>query len=343
MKTLAEATEEFLTHRRAKRVSKATVELYWRQLAHWCTWREQRGCEATVAVVSVEELCAFLAYLQSEHVPHGTNARRPAVARRGMAPATVAAYYRLLRAFWNYLDSAGALSAEQARFFVSGRVPSPRCRPRARSACDEARLEQLLGACDEETKEEGARNRALVLMLFESGLRVSELCALTDDLVDLTHRRAWICGKGAIERFVFWGPRTSSALMRYLCLRRGERRGPLFRGVSSRNDGAALTPDLVRGVFKRLARRAGVKLPPGAPVHWMRHGFAHACIDAGLDIWEVGQLLGHADVKTTQEYLRQRPERLADAHDRVFGRRRAGGQPGGARFADERGRRRSER
>jgi hypothetical protein len=157
METLAEVTVGFLTHRQAKRVSKATEALYRRQLAHWGTWREQQRFEPTLASISAEELCAFLVYLQSEHVPHGTNSRRPAVARRGMAIATVAAYYRLLRAVWNYLDAAGYLSAEQARFFAAGRVPAQRCRPRARAACDEIRLEKLLGACDEETTEEGAR------------------------------------------------------------------------------------------------------------------------------------------------------------------------------------------
>lgn len=341
--TVDDAIRRFLAHRQAKRVSKATESLYRRHATHWSEWRVQQGLAPEVAAITAEELCRFLIYLQHEHVPHGTNTRRPAVARRGMAVATVASYYRLLRALWRFLDAEECLSAQQARFFTAGRVPAPRYRPRVRAACDEERLAKLLTGCDDETTEEGARDRALLLMLFESGLRVSELCALTDDRVNLAQREVLICGKGDVERFVFWGPRTSSALLRYLCLRRGKRCGPLFRGISSRNDGEALTPDLVRCLMKRLAKRAGVKLPPGAPVHWMRHGFAHSCIDAGLDIWEVGQLMGHADVKTTQEYLRQRPDRLAASHEHVFGRRRAGGQPGGVRSAGVHERRRSER
>ena len=74
----------------------------------------------------------------------------------------------------------------------------------------------------------------------------------------------------------------------------------------------------MRSLIKRIAADAGIALPKGAPLHCLRHGFAHAALGNGADISEVSQLMGHASIITTMEYLRDDDDRLHDAYDRIF-------------------------
>lgn len=159
--------------------------------------------------------------------------------------------------------------------------------------------------------------RCLVLLLYESGMRVSELCGLLDSDVSISQQAAKVKGKGGKYRWVFWGPRSAAALAAYLPVRHGPIGGPLVRGCSHVNLGGPLTRDAVRAMLKRLAADAGVTLPPSAPVHCFRHGFVHAALDAGLDVSEVAQLAGHANLQTTLGYARRNKSRLQAAHAKI--------------------------
>ncbi len=201
-----------------------------------------------------------------------------------------------------------------------GSEEARRANPDRNRAMTEEKLALLLSAAGDGSDEESARNRAMLLLLFESGLRVSELASLQDSSLDQAERSAWLVGKGRKAGVVFWGPRTAVALLHYLRLRRGERDGdrPLFRGCSSRNQGAAVTDNLVRMVIRRLAARAGVELPAGSPCHCFRRGFAQACRRAGLGREEVQALLRHDDLSTTLRYLGDDEVPLQRSHRRVF-------------------------
>jgi site-specific recombinase XerD len=241
-------------------------------------------------------------------------------------PATVAAAHRTLRSFWIFLDNEELLTARQARFFTNNRIPAPEVVESPRPYCDEQTLEQLLAACGDGMEEESARNRAIILLLYESGMRVGELCRLEDPYVSLRERQALVLGKGNRWRPIFWQPPGAVALIRYVLLRRGPRDiGSLFRGTSHRNNGGPMTTDSVRCLIKRLANNAGVTLPPGCPVHWFRHSFAKRGLEAGLDLSQVGQLLGHRNPKTTARYAQDYPIRLKALYDSAFctGQKRA--------------------
>lgn len=298
--TVAAAITSFLRHRKSKNVAPPTLLLYTRLLRHWRRWRETEQLSSALAMVAVDDFRSFLAALSAA----------------GKAPNTVDSYRRTLRAFWRFLGGEGLLSEEQRGYWANGRIPRPLMGdPEPRPYCDEETLQALLLAAGDGADEESARNRAALLLLYESGARVGELCKLTDETVDHAQRRAQVLGKGRKRGYLFWGPRAAAALLRYLPLRRGKRGGPLFRGCNSRNNGAALTPNAVRLMVKGL----GVALPKGAAVHFLRHGFAHRALDAGLDISQVQQLMRHASPETTLRYLRERPERLQGLHRQALG------------------------
>jgi site-specific recombinase XerD len=223
------------------------------------------------------------------------------------------------------------LTSEQIGLFKGDRVPRPRPDlvgdddmqdgDEPNRACDGLMVTALLQTIGTPFDELPARNRAIVLMLFESGMRVGELCRLSDRNVDLDNRTTKVRGKGGKTRYVFWGPQTAAALRRYLALRRTaptSAGSPLFRGCSSRNNGGRITRDSVRAMIKRTAESAGMELPAYAPVHGFRSGFAQWALDEGVDGLDLQQLLGHADIRTTQIYVKRHPKKLREVHRRLF-------------------------
>lgn len=294
--------ESFLDHRRAAHRAPGTLRLYRRQLAHWHAWLVSDGRPQIAADLTIAELRDFAASLP-----------------RSLSENTRASYHRTLRAFWSFLAQEDQLTADQQRFF--SRITAPHVPDDPRPSVGEDVIKKLVRACGDGNDEASARNRAIVYLLAETGMRISELCHLTDETTEPAKKRARILrAKGGKHRLVFWQPSGAAALARYLLLRRGKHGGPLFRGCSLRNNGGEITPDLVRSALKRIAADAGVKLPKGAPLHAIRHGFAHAAIEAGAQLTDLADLLGHADLETTRIYLRNDDDRLERAYHRIFNR-----------------------
>jgi site-specific recombinase XerD len=297
--TVVEVIELFLAHRRRKNVAQQTLTLYTWVTRDWRQWREASGLSPLLVDVQIEDIRGFLGSIDVNEHPHNAASHR-----------------RILRALWRFVEAERLLTPEQALFFANGRIPRPITpEDEARPFCDGDKLAELVAACGEPDTELNARNRAIILLLAESGMRVAELCSLTDEKVDLSLRQASILGKGRKRATVFWGPVAAEALQRYLSMRKGKRGGPLFRNIGNKAPGAGITTNTVRCMFRRL----GVELPKGAPIHFIRHGFAHRSLDNGLDISQVQQLMRHTDPKTTMRYLRERTDRLRELHKRALG------------------------
>lgn len=318
---LRDAARLFLDHRRRRRRSPATLELYARQLDDWQRWRRRHGRGPRLADVDLGELRVFFAYL-ADAAPVDRGERR---GRRGLAPATVRGYYRTLRVLWRFLeheeDSRGrpVLRATQRRLFRNDRIPLPEPERREQPAIAQGQYEALLAAAALGDAEEAARDELVLRLLWETGLRVHELAGLRDADLDPRRRTARLVGKGGKEAAVFWGPAAALALRRYLRVRRGPAGGPLLRGVSSRNNGEAVTPNLLRCLVKRLACRAGVALPVGSPCHAFRRAFARRARAGGATVEEVGQLLRDETPAVIRGYLGLDTGPRRQIYDRVFG------------------------
>jgi len=307
---IEEAVELFLEDRRVRLLALSSLARYRAALMLWQRWRQTDDLES----VTIAQLRAFLVYLLDDHIPHTANPKRPADDQAGLAPATVLSTRTVLRAFWSFAGREGWLTAEQQDFFLGDRIPKPKVEEADRPAWNDALVAALLAACVKRPVEEIARNRAIVLLIYESGMRLDELCRLCDQECDLADRSARIVGKGRKRRWVFWGERTAAAIAAYVAIRRGPAVGALFRSISPKNDSGPLSADSVRQLLKQIAKQAGIELPSGAPVHSGRHGFAHRMIDGGADISQVAQLMGHASVQTTMRYLRERKDKLQQVH-----------------------------
>lgn len=165
------------------------------------------------------------------------------------------------------------------------------------------------------------RDRALLELFYSSGLRVSELAALTLQQVDLKGGLARVFGKGSKERVVPMGGRARDALESWIASGRPHyvkqrTRSELFLSVR----GTSLSRVALWSIVKKHAKRAGIKKP--VKPHLLRHSFATHLLTGGADLRAIQEMLGHASISTTQIYTAVEGKRLLDQHARFHPRNR---------------------
>ena len=271
----------------------------------------ERGLSPTTIATYVAEARAFEAFLarcdraaieaEVQDVEDYLAERR--VSR--IDPRTLAKTASAIRAFYAFLVLEGTMEANPARL-VDPQRSSMRI-PRYLPAED---IEKLLDACDP-AEPLGIRDRALFELVYSCGLRVSEAAALTVDRVSLGEAVLRVLGKGSRERMVPLGERAVREIRKYLtevrpslCSRRPADELFLGRG------GKKLSRKTVWKTFKRLALAAGLE----GKVHTLRHSFATHMLQGGADLRSVQELLGHADIGTTQIYTHVSNEMLKRTH-----------------------------
>ena len=227
-----------------------------------------------------------------------------------LAPSSCRVAMVHLRQFFRYLAHEKVLPTNPAALLECGRGGNHR--PETLRA-DE--VNTLLQSIDPADLPFGARDRAMLEMLYGSGLRVSELVNLRADQVDWEENFLRITGKGSKTRYVPLGGVAAKALRSYLeharpkLLRNGRRAGEtLFLS----NRGEKLTRDRIRQIIKERARAAG--LPENVYPHIMRHSFATHLLENGADLRVIQDMLGHASLSTTQVYTHVDQKRLVSLH-----------------------------
>lgn len=244
--------------------------------------------------------------------------------RRRNRKSSVARKLAAVRSFMKYLAAQGAVAGNPARS-----VATPRQERRLPEALMPETVGELLEAPDAGTVL-GKRDRALLELLYGTGIRVGELVSIDLGDFDLGDGFLRVLGKGRKERVVPFGRKARAALEDYLAVRarlaragaggRAEAREALFlnaRGGRLSARGAAL---IVGRHTARLAQRLHVH------PHTLRHSFATHMLDAGADLRAIQELLGHESLSTTQKYTHVSMERLLRTYRRHHPRGRAGGR-----------------
>ncbi|NJK82253.1 MAG: tyrosine-type recombinase/integrase [Chloroflexaceae bacterium] len=314
MSVFSAAVCTFLKRRANSDCTPGTLRRYESELNIWQQWRKNQHLPDDLTTITTEELQQFFDYLRRERIPYEHSTVRPAAQQRGLSANSRDGYYRTIRAFINWCIAEELVCEQCIRF---ARIPRPKIIQIPRQTYSEDDIDSLIQACDECGLEARYRNRSIIFLLLESGIRVKELCELTDELVDLKKRRACIQGKGGKYRYIFWFDQTAEALDCYLQYRQGSAGGALFRSARYKSFGA-LTTNGVRGLFMRLSQRSGVHLAEGAPIHALRHTFAHRMLEQGADISQVSQMLGHSSIEVTMRYLRESPTKLQQIYERIM-------------------------
>jgi integrase/recombinase XerD len=281
--------EGFLALLAARRAPR-TVEAYRRDLNGLAGWLGRSPARATT-----EELERWVAELRAS----------------GLAGTTIARRVAAVRSFFRHLLLLGLRDDNPA-----AELALPRRVQRIPRTLSVGEAERLIEAADGPTPR-ALRDRALVELLYGAGLRVSEAVGLERPAVDLERRLVLVTGKGGKQRIVPIGREATEALRRYLARGRPylERRGrpDLFLNAQ----GGALTRAGAFLILRRLAAKAGLE-PERVHPHLLRHSFATHLLEGGADLRSVQEMLGHADLATTELYThvsdRRRRELYFRAH-----------------------------
>lgn len=241
--------------------------------------------------------------------------RQPGVAG-SMKRRTQNYYLIALRAFLKFLRKRGIEGLSPERIELA-KVPE-----RHLDLISNTELERLLAAT-EGNDERSLRDKAILELLFSTGLRVSELCSLDSD-IDLSRTDLSIRGKGDKVRVVFISDAANAAVQAYLKARK-DMEEALFVNIPSVGKDAKrapsrLTPRSIERLIKTYAAKAGItkKVTP----HVLRHSFATDLLSNGADIRSVQQLLGHASINTTQIYTHVTDAHLREVHKKFHSKRK---------------------
>jgi integrase/recombinase XerD len=283
-----DAVERFLAVLAARRAPR-TVDAYRRDLADLTTYL--RGSPAKA---DADDIRGWLADLRA----------------RGLAPSSIARRGAAARSFYRHLVLIGEREDNPA-----AEVDLPRRRDRLPRSLSPREVESLIEAAQGVTPR-SLRDRALVELLYGAGLRVGEAVALDRGRVDLENRIVRCLGKGGKERIVPLGRQAADALRRYLSRGRPyldrRRRPELFLNAQ----GGALTRAGAFLILRRLAGKAGLE-PTRVHPHLLRHSFATHLLEGGADLRSVQEMLGHADLGTTELYTHVSDQRKRDTYFRA--------------------------
>lgn len=288
---LATLITRFLEHLEIERnCSQLTVRNYHHYLNELSKFL---GHQATVDKINQESVRSF----------------RLSLAKR-MKMVTQGYYVIAIRSFLKWLakNDVAALVAEK--------LEVPKGRGSLLKFLDNEQVERLLNQ-PLASQKTGNRDRAILELLFSTGLRVSELVALNRDQVNLETREFGVVGKGGRARVVFISKRAVARMEKYL-RSRTDKYKPLFIRkigvITASDDQARLTARSVQRLVKKYVRAA--KLPVAATPHTLRHSMATDLLRAGADLRSVQEILGHKNIATTQIYTHVTNARLREVHER---------------------------
>jgi site-specific recombinase XerD len=275
MPLLKRAIDAFVIDGKSRRLSTRTLESYTFHLTRFADW-----CASQQPVLDLADVtqAALRRYLTEQN-------------EQGLRAWTVYGSASTLRVFWRWCINETLVTVNPMH-----RVKMPKLPKEILPAFSEDDVTRILDACKTH------RDRAIVLFLLDTGVRRSEVAALTPADVDMTQRRAIVRdGKGAKDRAVFFGDKTHVALQRYLTVRRLPAGAPLF----------GLTAEGLRGFLQRLGRQAGVE---HCSPHTFRRTFALWSLRAGMDVHRLARLMGHEQVETLRSYLALVEDDIRTAH-----------------------------
>ena len=295
--TLREALlEQFLNHlAHERRLSPRTLDAYRRDLEDFSRWNNEQGQRPWLQLRQMD----IRNYTATRH-------------RQGLSGRSLQRRLSALRSFFRYLIREGHLEQDPAQG-----VRAPKSNRKLPATLDVDQMETLLAPAGDDPL--NLRDNAMMELLYSSGLRLAELVSLDLGDLDLHEAMVEVTGKGARTRRLPVGRRARGALENWLAVR-GTLAGPDERALFVSQRGTRISPRSVQARIDLQARRQGTlrHIHP----HLMRHSFASHLLESSGDLRAVQELLGHADISTTQIYTHLDFQHLAQVYDRAHPRAR---------------------
>lgn len=284
-----------------KNCSKLTIRDYRHYLEIFNIWFTQNMTSMSLKNLDLLTIRKYRVYLSNR------------VDEKGMTLMRVTQNYYIiaLRSFLRFLIKNDYPTLEPSR------IDLPKTESRSFKVLNKEQVDRLIIACDT-SKEEGMRDRAILELLFSTGLRVSELVSLNREQIDFKKREFEVIGKGRHSRLVFVSDHAADWVGRYLQVRK-ENYKPLFIRYSGKiieeNNGEKmrLTVRSIQRIVKKYVRISRISVTD-ASVHTLRHSFATDLLTNGADIRSIQEMLGHKNIATTQIYTHVTNKQLRDVH-----------------------------
>jgi site-specific recombinase XerD len=300
---ISKKVSEFLENLEVERGSSPlTIRNYKHYLSRFVNWLTKEGVRLELRDINPEIVRQYRVYLS----------RLPGSRGEGNMSRKTQGYHAIaLRSFLRYLikNDFSVMSPDK--------IDLPKVSERQVKFLNGEQVDRLLNAPSLSTIG-GKRDKAILEILFSTGLRVSEVCKLNRDSIDLERREFGIVGKGGKARVVFLSKRASDWIGDYIKAREDKYK-PLFIRHKGKNDPATAEEKLrlgcrsIQRMIKKYVRK--IKLPVDATPHVLRHSFATDLLMAGADIRSVQEMLGHKNIQTTQIYTHVTQKHLKEIHE----------------------------
>lgn len=308
MKSITDLTNEFLEYLQVERnVSPLTIRNYRHYLDRFTNWlNESSGSTLTPDKIDQDLVRRYRVYLTR------------VADREGLTLKRITQNYHLiaLRAYLKYL------AKHDIKTISADKIDLGKAESRSLKFLNRDQLTRLLSQPDVHTVQ-GLRDKAILELLFSTGLRVSELVKLNRDYIDLKTREIGIIGKGGRPRVVFISDSAAEWIRKYLSYR-DDKYKPLFVRYSGKKvskdqgeEGIRLTARSVQRAVEKYVKKA--KLPIKITPHGIRHSFATDLLTAGADLRAIQEMLGHKNVSTTQIYTHVTNPQLKEIHKKFHG------------------------
>jgi len=299
---LAKLVQEFLEYLEVERnLSPLTIRDYRHYLNNFINWSKANHPISSPKGLTLDTVRKYRVYLAHLNSPNGN---------LPLKKVTQNYYVIALRSFLRYLIR------QDIAVVAPEKIELPKTESRSLKFLDRDQLERLVNQPDI-SKDAGLRDKVIMEMLFSTGLRVSELCRLDRDQINLERREFGVIGKGQRARVVFLSDRACIWLEKYLA-KRADAFKPLFIRYAGNQEPTVngekmrLTSRSVQRIVTKYVRKA--RLPVAATPHVLRHSFATDLLMNGADLRSVQELLGHKNVATTQIYTHVTNTQLRDVH-----------------------------
>ncbi len=287
-------SEQFLNHLRfERRLSPRTTEAYQRDLKNFCQWAAEQTITAWDHLTQ-QQVRQFIAWRH----------------RNGTAAKSLQRELSTLRSLYRYLLRERLVTANPAQG-----VRAPKVQRKLPTTLDADQLAQLLDHPENDPL--AVRDFAIMELFYSSGLRLSELVTIDFGQIDMDEAAVVVTGKGNKIRVVPVGTQARQAIQRWMRIR-GVMANETERALFVSQRGSRLSPRAIQQRLSHWSKR--LNLPQQIHPHMLRHSFATHLLESSGDLRAVQELLGHADISTTQIYTHLDFQHLAQVYDRAHPR-----------------------